>query len=75
MRVQNFAEYLEAKEEDYYAVWDGKNLAIIQTVTGGIPRRNGRPAVEVDKDWNLRVLDVPVPVGSRVYPDGRVGLT
>jgi hypothetical protein len=53
-------------------VWDGKDFAAIQTITADIPRRNGRPAAEVDKDWNLTVLDVPVPVGWRVYEDGQV---
>ena len=55
-----------------YVIWDGKNLAAIQAVTAGIPRRDGRPAAEVDADWNLTVLDVPVPVGWAVFADGVV---
>jgi hypothetical protein len=57
---------------DNYVYWDGKNLAAIQMLTCGIPRRNGRPAAEVDADWNLRVLDVAVPFTYAVFADGEV---
>lgn len=47
-------------------IWDGSDLAAIQILTHPLPRRQGRPAAEVDSDWNLRVLGSPVDVGQRV---------
>lgn len=52
--------------------WDGRNLAVIQMATCKIPRRAGRPAAEVDEDWNLTILDQPVPRGHIVSADGAV---
>ena len=47
-------------------IWDGKNLAAIQMLTCKLSRKHGRPVAEVDRDWHLTVLGIPVPVGSSV---------
>jgi hypothetical protein len=46
-------------------LWDGKDLAAIQAATGWIRRENGRPAAEVDRDWNLTVKFGPEPGAQR----------
>lgn len=48
------------------AEWDGKDLAAVQVATARLPRVQGRPAAEVDKDWNLKLLGVPVELGTRI---------
>jgi hypothetical protein len=56
------------------AVWDGKDLAAIQMLGAESERRQGRPAVRVDADWNLSIVTeagllVSVPVGNVVAVD------
>jgi hypothetical protein len=55
-------------------IWDGKDLAAIQMATAGIPREHGRPAAEVDAEWNLTVAGVPLWPGDaiEVSPAGEV---
>jgi hypothetical protein len=48
-------------------VWDGKDLASVQMLTCKVPRREGRPAAEVDADWNLTVLDIPAAIGTTIF--------
>jgi hypothetical protein len=54
------------------ARWDGKDLAAVQIATWPLPRRNGRPAAEVTKDWDLFINGTFVPTGSLiVVRDGK----
>lgn len=48
------------------AVWDGKDLAAIQTATWLLPRIHGRPAAEVDPQWNLTINGMPMRISDRI---------
>jgi hypothetical protein len=48
------------------AVWDGKDLAAVQMAAYPLPRVFGRPAAEVDADWNLTVHGAEVRVGDLI---------
>jgi hypothetical protein len=51
---------------DREAVWDGKHLAAVQMATFPLPRRNGRPAAEVDANWNLAICGITVQIGDLI---------
>jgi hypothetical protein len=52
------------------AVWDGKDLAAVQMATFPLPRLFGRPAAEVDANWNLTIYGTPVQVGDLITVTG-----
>ena len=52
------------------ARWDGRDLAAVQVATALLPRTEGRPAAEVDADWNLTVYGIAVALGAEVVVSG-----
>jgi len=62
----------EAATPSRSVTWDGKNLAAVQALAALLPRTEGRPVAEVDKDWNLTVAGIPVMIGATVTVTGIV---